>query len=109
LLFRSVVDHFAQYYSQDLKGVRLSEEDWDAIKLVLSWLEEFAEVTALMSSASDVTISSVVLIFLSLFEKLEEAFASLPLRTRKKVKDGLSKAHQKLAKYYDKSDAFPYY
>ncbi|KAH8923898.1 hypothetical protein BT69DRAFT_1218450, partial [Atractiella rhizophila] len=87
----------------------LSNQDWNAIELVSSWLEEFAEVTALMSSTSNVTISSVILLFLGSFEKLEEAIATLPLHTPIQVKDGLIKAHQKLAKYHDKTDSFPYY
>ncbi|KAH8919723.1 hypothetical protein BT69DRAFT_474691 [Atractiella rhizophila] len=78
LLFRSAVNDFSRWFSEGLNGVRLSDQDWNAIELVSSWLEEFAEVTALMSSTSDVTISSVILLFHGLFEKLEEAICHTP-------------------------------
>ncbi|KAH8914158.1 hypothetical protein BT69DRAFT_1305633 [Atractiella rhizophila] len=77
-------------------SLRLGSVNWKAIELVATWLEEFAEVTALISSTSDVTISSVILLFAGLFEKLEKVMATLPLRTLQPVKDGLRKAHQKL-------------
>ncbi|KAH8928766.1 hypothetical protein BT69DRAFT_1236656 [Atractiella rhizophila] len=55
LAFRRAVDDFSVIQVKELKGVCLLEEDWAAIELVATWLEEFADITALMSSTSCVT------------------------------------------------------
>lgn len=90
------------------EGAILSDTDWSAITTIAGWLSLFREATTFMSSRDKTTISSVFGVFMALQDDVRahiRASDGVPIE----LKQGLLDAHEKLAEYFKKSDASPYY
>jgi hypothetical protein len=106
LLYREVMDRYARMH-RDESDV-LSDSDWSAIKTIAGWLSLFREATTFMSLRDKTTISSVFGVFMALQDDIRANICKsrdVPLE----LKQGLLDAHEKLAEYFKKSDASPYY
>jgi hypothetical protein len=101
-----MVDHFAKNHAKD--SVLLPEE-WAAIEIVKEWLQMFQLATTRLSSLDTSTISSVFAVFLGLQSHVRTQLANAPVDLPPELTAGLIGAHKKLAEYFTKSDACPYY
>lgn len=94
----------------------LSDEDWDAIRLVSEWLGLFKGATAKMSATKKPMLSQTHAVFRTLQSALKSNICNLPVSSdptrvaaQKKLRDGLVKAHLKLSEYFSRFDTSPYY
>jgi hypothetical protein len=94
---------------KDIRPFKLSEEEWDAISLVTSWLKSFRSTTTQMSATKTPMLSTTHAIFRGLQSDIQDILRSLPDTTAPELKKGLTDAHLKLSDYYYKFDESPYY
>jgi hypothetical protein len=85
-----------------------SDDDWEAIALVTSWLKSFRAATVEMSHTKEPTLSTVHAIFRGLQEHIHTIITQLPPTVSPKLREGLIAAHTKLSDYYYKSDESPF-
>jgi hypothetical protein len=105
LLYRDAVERYAQGRKMPVPD----ENDWKAIETVCSWLKIFRDATTQMSSRDKTTISSVFGVFLGLQNHIRQLLRQSASSMPDDLRDGLLDAHEKLAEYFKKSDASPYY
>jgi sulfur relay (sulfurtransferase) DsrC/TusE family protein len=60
--YKQQIDDFVAK-TRDIRQYELSQEDWDAIKLVTQWLKAFRSATTQMSITKHSTLSSTHAIF----------------------------------------------
>jgi hypothetical protein len=106
-MYRDVIDRYALVHG--FQDEALGHDDWNAIKIVAEWLRLFRKATTRMSSRDKTTISSVFAVFVSLQNHVRAQLRELPDDVPVELKAGLVQAHEKLAEYFKKSDASPYY
>ncbi|KIM78646.1 hypothetical protein PILCRDRAFT_55234, partial [Piloderma croceum F 1598] len=106
--YRDVIDNFVAK-NRELRSLKLSTADWDAIALVTKWLKSFQSATTQMSTTKCSMLSSTHAIFRGLQEDIRNSLAELPDGAPVKLKTSLMKAHRKLSDYYTKLDESPYY
>jgi hypothetical protein len=106
--YRDVIDNFVAK-NRELRSLKLSTADWDAIALVTKWLKSFRSATTQMSTTKCSMLSSTHAIFRGLQEDIRNSLAELPDGAPAKLKMSLMKAHRKLSDYYTKLDESPYY
>lgn len=94
---------------RDLWLFSLSEEEWQAIELVATWLKSFRAATTQMSTTRMPMLSTTHAVFRGLQEDLRDIIRSLPDSVSPSLKKGLTDAHRKLSDYYYKIDQSPYY
>jgi hypothetical protein len=94
----------------------MSDEDWDAIKLVSEWLGLFKGATAKMSTTKKPMLSETHTIFRTLQSALKSSICNLPAplnsahgAAQRKLRNGLVQAHLKLSEYFNRFDTSPYY
>jgi hypothetical protein len=87
----------------------ISPQEWAAIRIVRDWLSLFQLATTRLSSRDLTTISSVFAVFLGLQAHIRAQLSNLPGNLPRELTAGLIAAHEKLAEYFTKSDACPYY
>ncbi|KAJ6495916.1 hypothetical protein DFH09DRAFT_844106, partial [Mycena vulgaris] len=94
----------------------MSDEDWDAIKLVSEWLGLFKGATAKMSTTKKPMLSQTHAIFRTLQSAVKSSICNLPVpnnstqgAAQRKLRDGLVQAHLKLSEYFSRFDTSPYY
>jgi hypothetical protein len=93
----------------NLKDIVLDQDDWSAIEVVKGWLSLFRTATTHMSSRDKTTISSVFAVFLALQNDVRQSLKAATSGISLELKTGLIEAHEKLAEYFRKSDASPFY
>lgn len=108
LLFQADIHTFV-LHSKDLRALELSDEEWDAVKQVTSWLFHFREATTQMSTTKKPMLSTTHAIFRGLQDEIKRIFRSLPSSAPAQLKTGLLNAHLKLSEYYYKYDESPFY
>ena len=82
----------------------LLAEEWQAIKLVATWLKSFRATTTQMSMTQTPMLSTTHAVFHSLQDELREIIQDLPDSVPPSLKQGLTDAHRKLSDYYYKID-----
>jgi hypothetical protein len=107
LLYRDAIDRYTLVHG--FHDEALGDDDWKAVKIVAEWLRLFRKATTRMSARDKTTISSVFAVFVSLQNHVRNQLRSLPTDVPAELKGGLVEAHEKLAEYFKKSDALPYY
>jgi hypothetical protein len=106
LLYRDAIDRYATLHLQtDI----LSSEDWAMVEVIAGWLKLFRDTTTRMSARDKTTISSVYAVFLRLQDDVRQNLRATSSGMSAKLKAGLIGAHEKLAEYFKKSDASPFY
>ena len=105
---RDSIETFVLRY-KDIRSFELSEDEWDAISLVTSWLKSFRSATTQMSATKTPMLSTTHAIFRGLQSDIQSILRSLPDTTAPELKKGLTDAHLKLSDYYYKFDESPYY
>jgi len=95
--------------NEDLHPYKLSESEWESIKLVASWLKSFLLATTQMSLTKILTLSHVHAIFHRLQDELKDILCALPNLVSPNIKKGLTDVHRKLSDYYYKFDESPFY
>ena len=98
-----VIDTYVACY-HDLCDYELSDDDWEGITLVASWLKSFRSATTQMSATRHPTLSSTHAIFRGLQEQIKEILTNLPPTTVHELVLSLTNAHCKLSDYYYKFD-----
>jgi hypothetical protein len=86
----------------------LDQDEWKAISAVKQWLSLFAEATTVMSSTEKTTLSAVYGVFTGLQDDVRAHLKDSDQHPPS-LKAGLVQAHEKLAEYFTKTDASPYY
>jgi hypothetical protein len=111
LHYQTEIDRFVglPQNKDTLRRFELTDQDWSALNLVMSWLHVFCDATLEMSTTKQTTLSHVHAISKALQANLKESLAALPDSTPSCVRSGLVEAHQKLSDYYLKFDESPYY
>ena len=107
-MFQSEVESFT-LHNKDLRPLLISEDEWEAIKLVFNWLLNFREATRQMSTTSKPMISTTHAIFCGLQDAIKLIYAKLPSTAPHHLKVGLLDASKKLSEYYYKYDESPFY
>jgi predicted DNA-binding protein (UPF0251 family) len=107
-MFQFEVESFT-LHNKDLRPLLISEDEWEAIKLVFSWLLNFREATRQMSTTSKPMISTTHAIFRGLQDAIKSIYAKLPSTAPHQLKVGLLDAYKKLSEYYYKYDESPFY
>jgi hypothetical protein len=107
-MFQFEVDSFT-LHNKDLRPLFISEDEWEAIKLVCGWLLNFREATRQMSTTSKPMLSATHAVFRGLQDAIKSIYANLPSTVPHQLKVGLLNAHQKLSEYYYKYDESPFY
>jgi hypothetical protein len=94
----------------------MSDEDWDAIKLVSEWLGLFKGATAKMSTTKKPMLSQTHAIFRTLQSAVKSSICNLPVpidptrnAAQRNLRNGLVQAHLKLSEYFSRFDTSPYY
>jgi hypothetical protein len=105
---RESIETFVLRY-KDIRPFELSEDEWNAITLVTSWLKSFRSATTQMSATKTPMLSTTHAIFRGLQSDLQDILRSLPDTAAPELKKGLTDAHLKLSDYYYKFDESPYY
>jgi hypothetical protein len=105
---RESIETFVIRY-KDLRPFELSEDEWDAIALVTSWLKSFRSATTQMSATKIPMLSTTHAIFRGLQSDIQDILRTLPDTAAPELKKGLTDAHLKLSDYYYKFDESPYY
>jgi hypothetical protein len=105
---RESIDSFVLRY-KDIRHFELSDNEWEAITLVTSWLKSFRSATTQMSATKTPMLSTMHAIFRGLQGDLQDILRSLPDTAAPELKKGLTDAHLKLSDYYYKFDESPYY
>ncbi|KAJ6612450.1 hypothetical protein B0H10DRAFT_1717310, partial [Mycena sp. CBHHK59/15] len=94
---------------EELRKHELNQAEWDALKMVASWLKIFRVGTTRMSTTKQPMLSTTHAVFCSLLQHLEEAIEKLPESTDPVLLTGLVDAHHKLSDYFTKFDESRYY
>jgi hypothetical protein len=96
----------------------MSDEDWNAIKLVSEWLGLFKRATAKMSTTKKPMLSQTRTIFRTLQSAVKSSICNLPApinstvthgAAQRKLQNGLVQAHLKLSEYFSRFETSPYY
>jgi hypothetical protein len=103
-----MIDNFVAK-NRKLRPYELSNDDWDAITLVMKWLKSFHSATTQMSTTKASMLSTTHAIFRRLQEDIRTSITELPEQAPAKLKAALIKSHHKLSDYYTKFDDSPYY
>jgi hypothetical protein len=106
--YRTTIDSYVSR-NKDLHSCELSDDDWQSIALVMSWLKSFRSATTQMSSTKTPMISTTLAIFRGLQEDLKHVLCDLPKDAPPQLKLGLFNAYRKLSDYYYKYDESPFY
>jgi sulfur relay (sulfurtransferase) DsrC/TusE family protein len=95
--------------NKELHTLELSNADWEAIKLVASWLKSFQSATTEMSTTKVPMLSMMHAIFQGLQDDIKDILRHLPDSVSPQIKLGLTDAHRKLSDYYYQYNASPFY
>jgi len=87
--------------------LKLTTEEWDMVKQMITHLKGFEECTKLASGSHYVTLSMIMPAFIELFTYIESRTADNSVNER--IKIALTKAHKILGKYYNFTDDSIYY
>jgi hypothetical protein len=107
--YRQAVNSFVRLDDADLWPHLLSNDEWDAIDLVTTWLKSFRSATTQMSATKTPMLSTTYAVFRGLQEELRDTLRSLPDSTPPRLIKGLTDAHLKLSDYYHTFDTSPFY
>ncbi len=108
LNYHRTIDSFISR-NKDLHILKLSDANWDSIKLVASWLKSFFSATMEMSTTKLPMLSTTHTIFRGLQDNIKDILHSLPNSVSSKIKLGLTDVHRKLSDYYYQFDTSPFY
>ena len=103
------VNSFVHLDDTDLWPHLLSNNEWDAIDLVTTWLKSFRSATTQMSATQTPMLSTTYAVFCGLQEELQDTLRSLPNLTSPQLVKGLTDAHLKLSDYYHTFDTSSFY
>jgi hypothetical protein len=106
--YRDTIDSFVSR-NKDLHPFELNSDDWESIKLVMSWLKSFRSATTEMSATKIPMLSTTHAVFRGLQDEIKKNLCSLPDSVSPNIKLGLTNAHRKLSDYYYQFDASPFY
>lgn len=106
--YRKSVNSFVHLHT-DLWPYLLSNDEWDALELVTSWLKSFRSATTQMSATKTPMLSTTHAVFRGLQEDIRNIIRTLPASGSLALKKGLTDAHRKLSDYYYKFDESPFY
>jgi hypothetical protein len=106
--FRDTIDSFVSR-NKDLHSLELSNDDWESITLVASWLKSFRSATVEMSATKIPMLSTTHAIFRGLQDDIKGILRDLPDLVSPGLRIGLMGAHRKLSDYYYQFDASPFY
>ena len=90
--FKEDISNFLVQY-KNLHGSKLSDEDWDAVSIVVDWLHVFHEATTQMSCTNKPMLLTTHAVFHGLQEELQKAIAALPKNVNRQIKLGLLNVH----------------
>ena len=107
-MFQFEVESFT-LHNRDLQPLLISEDEWEAIKLVFNWLLNFHEATRQMSTTSKPMISTTHAIFCGLQDAIKLIYAKLLSTAPHQLKVGLLDAYKKLSEYYYKYNESLFY
>ena len=93
----------------DLWLYLLSDEEWDSIGYVASWLKTFRSATTQMSTTKKPMLSTTHAVFRGLQDEIRNIIRTLPPSTSPQLIKGLTDAHRKLSDYYHTFDESPFY
>ena len=103
------VNSFVRLDDTDLWPHLLSNDEWDVIDLVTTWLKSFRSATTQMSATRTPMLSTTYVVFRGLQEELWDTLRSLPNSTSPQLIKALTDAHLKLSDYYHTFDMSPFY
>ena len=106
--YQHAIDSYASR-NRDLHRYELSNDDWDSISMVTSWLKSFHTATTQMSTTKVPMLSTTHAIFRGLQDDIKDILRHLPAAVSPSLKSGLVDAHMKLSDYYHKYDESPFY
>ena len=106
--YHDTIDSFVSR-NKDLHMLKLSNANWESIKLVASWLKSFWSTTTEMSTTKSPMLSTTHAIFRGLQDEIKDIFHSLPNSVSPRIKLSLTDAHWKLSDYYYQFDVSPFY
>jgi hypothetical protein len=106
--YRATIDSYASR-NKELLSLELSDEDWESLNLVASWLESFRIATLEMSTTKTPMISTTHAIFRGLQDDIKDILRHIPDSASPNITVGLTDAHLKLSDYYYQYDASPFY
>jgi hypothetical protein len=106
--YRLAIDSYIMR-NRDLHLYELSDEDWESITMVSSWLKSFRSATTQMSSTKTPMLSTTLTIFRGLQDDIKTILCGLPAAVSPTIKMGLIDVHEKLSEYYYKYDESPFY
>ena len=99
LKLRTSIDEIAK--EQDLRKYEIHNSEWDILKEIFSFLEEFALITTYIEGCDYPTLSLVVPMFNQLLDILRDV--SKDTSKNPLVMQGAAAGLQKLLNYYDKT------
>ena len=94
--------------NKDLHALKLSNTDWDSIKLVALWLKSFRSATTEMSATKVPMLLIMHTIFQGLQDNIKNILCDLPSLVSPKIKLGLTDVYHKLSNYYYQFNASPF-
>ena len=105
--YRDTIDSFVSR-NKDLHPFELHSDDWESIKLVMSWLKSFRSATTEMSATKMPMLSTTHAVFRGLQDEIKKILRSLSDSVSPNIKL-LTNAHRKLSDYYYQFDVSPFY
>ena len=93
LRYKTEINMFVML-NQDLHSLEISNEEWDAISLVTTWLKHFRDATTQTSSTKQPMLSQTHAIFCHLQKHLCNALHKLPNDAPPRIQNGLVATHK---------------
>jgi hypothetical protein len=106
--YRPAIDAFVGR-KRELRDLEISEDEWNSIKMVATWLKSFRSATTQMSATKTPMLSTTHAVFRGLQDDLRTILRDLPSSVSLSIKKGLTDAHRKLSDYYYKYNESPFY
>jgi len=106
--FRDAINSYTSQ-SSDLQEFCLTDEDWENIIMVTSWLKLFRSATVQMSATKTPMLSKALELMQDLEAHLKDTIINLPWNVSTHIRDALVAPHGKLSEYYYKFDESPFY
>ena len=106
--YRDVIDDYVAK-EKPLRPYELSQDDWDSIELVTTFLRTFRAGTTQMSATKKPMLSTTHAIFKGLQDDIKRFIRDFPISAHPHLLAALVGSHRKLSDYFYKFDLSPYY
>ena len=106
--YRESINSFVHLHT-DLWPYLFSDEDWNLIELVASWLKSFRSATTQMSATKKPMLSTTHAVFRGFQDEIRDIIGALPPSMSPHLIKDLTDAHRKLSDYYHTFDELPFY